>query len=95
MTQPDTAPDTPEMVHDAIGTVEDLCKRHQISALDDLLESCRVFAQEETLNVAVLGRFKAGKSSFLNHLLDRPLLPVGVIPVTSAHSLSQIEARFS
>jgi GTP-binding protein EngB required for normal cell division len=73
----------PETVQDALGTVEDLCRRHEISVLDDFLESCRGFAQEETLNVAVLGRFKAGKSSFLNHLLGRPLLPVGVIPVTS------------
>jgi GTP-binding protein EngB required for normal cell division len=30
-----------------------------------------------------VGQFKAGKSSFLNGYLDRPLLPVGNIPVTS------------
>ena len=70
-------------MQDALGAVEDLCKRHEISALEDFLESCRAFAQEKTLNIAVLGRFKAGKSSFLNHLLGRPLLPIGVIPVTS------------
>jgi GTP-binding protein EngB required for normal cell division len=29
------------------------------------------------------GRFKAGKSSFLNHVIGRDVLPVGVIPVTS------------
>jgi GTP-binding protein EngB required for normal cell division len=68
---------------DALAAVEDLCARHGISALDDFIESCRVFAREKTLNVAILGRFKAGKSSFLNCLLGRPLLPVGVIPVTS------------
>ena len=84
MTEPDTAPVAPEIVQDALGTVEALCKRHEISALEDFLESCRTFAQEKTLNIAVLGRFKAGKSSFLNHLLGRPLLPIGVIPVTSA-----------
>ena len=83
MTEPDTAPVAPEIVHDVLGAVEDLCKRHEISALEDFLESCRAFAQEKTLNIAVLGRFKAGKSSFLNHLLGRPLLPIGVIPVTS------------
>ena len=83
MTEPDTAPVAPEIVQEALGTVEDLCKRHEISALEDFLESCRTFAQEKTLNIAVLGRFKAGKSSFLNHLLGRPLLPIGVIPVTS------------
>ena len=53
----------------ALAAVEDLCRRHEISALDDFLESCRAFAQEKTLNIAVLGRFKAGKSSFLD-LLD-------------------------
>ena len=83
MTEPDTAPVAPEIVQGALSTVEELCKRHEISALEDFLESCRTFAQEKTLNIAVLGRFKAGKSSFLNHLLGRPLLPVGVIPVTS------------
>jgi GTP-binding protein EngB required for normal cell division len=62
----------------------DICRRYEISALEDFLESCRTFAQERLLNIAILGRFKAGKSSFLNHLLGRPLLPVGVIPVTSA-----------
>ena len=84
MTEPDTASVAPEIVQDALGTVEDLCKRHEITSLEDFLESCRQFAQEKTLNIAVLGRFKAGKSSFLNHLLGRPLLPIGVIPVTTA-----------
>jgi len=36
-----------------------------------------------TLNVAIVGRFKAGKSSFLNHFLEREILPVGVVPVTT------------
>jgi len=83
MNQADTTPMATEMVHDVLVTVSDLCKRHEISALEDFLESCRAFAEEKTLNIAVLGRFKAGKSSFLNHLLGRPLLPVGVIPITS------------
>jgi GTP-binding protein EngB required for normal cell division len=83
MTEPDPTPVSPEIVRDGLGAVEDLCRRHEISALEDFLESCRAFAQEKTLSIAVLGRFKAGKSSFLNHLLGRPLLPIGVIPVTS------------
>ena len=33
--------------------------------------------------MAVVGRFKAGKSSFINHFTNRSLLPVGVVPVTS------------
>jgi ribosome biogenesis GTPase A len=69
----------PEAVQDALDAVETLCNSNEIPAPEDFLESCRAFAQEKMLNVAVLGRFKAGKSSFLNHLLGRPLLPVGVI----------------
>src|ERR1017187_1369028 len=61
----------------------ELCDRYQIADLRYFLESCRAFARAETLNIAVFGRFKAGKSSFLNHLLGASLLPAGVIPVTS------------
>jgi GTP-binding protein EngB required for normal cell division len=65
-------------------TVEEICAAHHLTALHDFLESCRAFADDQVLNIAVFGRFKAGKSSFLNHLIGRPLLPVGVIPITSA-----------
>jgi predicted GTPase len=67
----------------------ELCDRYQIADLRYFLESCRAFARAGTLNIAVFGRFKAGKSSFLNHLLGAPLLPVGVIPVTSV--ITEIE----
>lgn len=83
MIRADAMPAGAEIIGEALGEVEELCRRHGISALDDFIGSCRKFAREKTLNVAVLGRFKAGKSSFLNHLLGRRLLPVGVIPVTS------------
>jgi GTP-binding protein EngB required for normal cell division len=66
--------------HDAAAGV---CGRYRLAALEGFLNSCRAFAREDRLSVAVFGRFKAGKSSFLNHLLGRALLPVGAIPVTS------------
>jgi GTP-binding protein EngB required for normal cell division len=83
ITEPNTTPVTAETVQEVIRAIGRLCDRYGISALGDFLESTRLFAEEKTLNIAILGRFKAGKSSFLNHLLGRPLLPVGVIPVTS------------
>jgi ribosome biogenesis GTPase A len=83
MTEPTAIPIAPDAVREALETVRALCGRYQISALEDFLESCQSFAQEKILNIAVLGRFKAGKSSFLNHLLGKALLPVGVIPVTT------------
>ena len=72
-----------QAIEETLNTVRALCGRHQIGALEDFLESCQSFAEEKILNIAVLGRFKAGKSSFLNHLLGKGLLPVGVIPVTT------------
>ncbi len=74
---------TQDCLHRALDTAEEMCGRYQITALEEFLGSCRTFAKEDTLNIAVFGRFKAGKSSFLNHLLGRRLLPVGVIPVTT------------
>jgi Dynamin family len=38
---------------------------------------------EERLQLAILGQFKRGKSTFLNALLGEPLLPTGVIPLTA------------
>lgn len=67
----------------AIGLVSNLATRYQISAIQPLLESCRQAASRSHLNVAVLGRFKAGKSSALNDVIGRAVLPVGVVPVTS------------
>ena len=72
-----------QAIEETLETVRALCGRYQIGALEEFLESCQFFAQEKILNIAVLGRFKAGKSSFLNHLLGKALLPVGVIPVTT------------
>ena len=49
----------------------------RIAALAEGLESGGV------VDIAVLGQFKAGKSSFLNSLLDREVVPVHVLPATS------------
>lgn len=72
-----------EFVRNVLDEIGDVCARYEIGALGDFLGSCRSFAEEKLLSVAILGRFKAGKSAFLNHLLGRPLLPVGVVPVTT------------
>jgi GTP-binding protein EngB required for normal cell division len=48
-----------------------------LEAVDHLL------SQNKVIDVAVLGQFKAGKSSFLNGFLGRNILPTGVIPLTS------------
>ncbi|MCG6963706.1 MAG: dynamin family protein [Acidobacteria bacterium] len=39
------------------------------------------------LNAVVVGRFKRGKSTLLNALVGRPILPMGVVPVTALVTL--------
>ncbi len=66
-----------------IALAEALAGRYKLTALEPLLGACKTASASEELNIAVLGRFKAGKSSFLNQLIGRDLLPVGVVPVTA------------
>jgi GTP-binding protein EngB required for normal cell division len=68
----------------ALNLAAEVAARYDISDLSGLLASAQALAGGDEVSVAVLGRFKAGKSSFLNHFLGRELLPVGVVPVTAA-----------
>ena len=56
-----------------LGTEAD---REQIGALRERLAAAR-------LRVLVVGEAKRGKSTLINALLDRPVLPAGVTPLTS------------
>jgi GTP-binding protein EngB required for normal cell division len=51
--------------------------------MPDIAALQRQLQSRDSLNVAVFGSFKTGKSSFLNHLAGRDVLPVGVVPVTT------------
>jgi GTP-binding protein EngB required for normal cell division len=55
-----------------------------VASLRPQLAACRrQVAGGGNVEVAVFGRFKAGKSSFLNHLAGRNVLPIGVVPLTA------------
>jgi len=43
--------------------------------------------QENRFNLVILGAFKRGKSSLINALLGTPLLPIGIVPLTSVVTL--------
>jgi GTP-binding protein EngB required for normal cell division len=47
------------------------------------LAGLRKRLQDDRLQLAVLGQFKRGKSTFINALLGAPLLPVAVVPLTA------------
>ncbi|OPY07968.1 MAG: Bacterial dynamin-like protein [Syntrophaceae bacterium PtaB.Bin038] len=64
--------------------VRSVCDRMKILSLNRQLEACEgLFVENPPIDVAILGQFKAGKSSFVNNLIGRDVLPVGVIPVTT------------
>jgi GTP-binding protein EngB required for normal cell division len=67
----------------ALDLASQVAERYGLSSANALLASCRSALTEEHITIAIVGRFKAGKSSFLNHFLGRSLLPVGVVPVTT------------
>ena len=63
--------------------IDHLAARYELTSIRPLLNTCRTLSTEQVLRIAVFGRFKAGKSTFLNNLVGRDLVPTGVVPVTS------------
>jgi len=60
-------------------------EKFKLCAMQQYIDACRHIAEQgEFLDVGILGRFKAGKSSFLNFLSGRAVLPVGLTPVTNS-----------
>jgi GTP-binding protein EngB required for normal cell division len=55
----------------------------QRKSLPDRIREFRARLQEGHFHLAIVGQFKRGKSSVLNALLGAPLLPTGVVPLTS------------
>lgn len=68
----------------SLTTIRSICDRMQILSIQRQIEASEgLIGDNPLLDVAVLGQFKAGKSSFINCLISRQILPVGVIPVTT------------
>ncbi|MGB7631679.1 MAG: dynamin family protein, partial [Candidatus Deferrimicrobium sp.] len=79
------------IVNDAKGSVTAgvdrvgaICRRFRIESLAPQLAACEeLLGGSGVVDVAVLGQFKAGKSSFLNALFGGAFLPVDVLPSTA------------
>ncbi len=74
-------PDSP--LRQALDLASEIAERYGLSSASGLLASCHAALAQDQITIAIVGRFKAGKSSFLNHFLGQSLLPVGVVPVTT------------
>ena len=77
-------PSTSALGSDALERVASLAKEWGLANLQPQIAACReLLHRRNGIDVVVFGRFKAGKSSFLNHLTDRAVLPIGVVPLTA------------
>src|SRR5574341_197740 len=64
--------------------IDTICRGFRIDSLLSQVNACaEVLKDGDIVDVAVVGRFKAGKSSFLNCILGRDLVPVAAVPLTA------------
>jgi GTP-binding protein EngB required for normal cell division len=71
-------------VNGLLDHVAELADGFHLANLQPRIAACRELLHRRSgIEVAVFGRFKAGKSSFLNHLTGRAVLPIGVVPLTA------------
>ncbi|MBE0497465.1 MAG: dynamin family protein, partial [Campylobacterales bacterium] len=70
--------------HPLLGAIEAFRQTlmHEETPLKEALDAL-VRRVEEPMKVAITGQFSSGKSTFLNALLSKNILPTGVTPVTS------------
>ncbi|NLD11831.1 MAG: hypothetical protein GX671_08800, partial [Clostridiales bacterium] len=59
---------------------DDDAVKGQAAQVETLLEKLK----SEDITVAVIGQFKRGKSALANRILGDDVLPVGIVPITSA-----------
>ena len=69
-----------DLVRESKQVLEGLKDERHTDQCRDLL----VKLAEDRFNLAVVGQFKRGKSSLMNAIIGRPLLPTGLLPLTSA-----------
>jgi len=76
---------TQESASDLIRHIRKICGRLQTLSLNRRIEACRaILPRTQVIDMAILGQFKAGESSFLNSLIGKPIFAVGLTPVTTA-----------
>ena len=75
---------TKDALRSVVDRVGAICGRFRIDSLAPQLAACEELLRGSgVVEVAVLGQFKAGKSSFLNGLIGGPVVPVDVLPSTA------------
>lgn len=68
---------------EALATIERIITRLGLVELRPMLDMVLSRLESTEFEIAFFGRVSSGKSSLLNYLLGRDVLPVGVLPVTA------------
>ncbi len=63
--------------------IKSIATQYQLHEILGQLESLDYFVQQKVINIAILGQFKSGKSSFINSFIQKNILPTNVLPATS------------
>lgn len=78
-----------------------ICEKFRLDALRPQIAAVEEIVRDDGhLSVALLGGFKAGKSSFINSIIGKNILPVAVLPLTSVityvkyGSIEKAEVKF-
>ena len=71
-----------------VKTLERAIDRHGLVEFRPALATILDRLENRSFEVAIFGRVSSGKSSLLNHIVERDLLPVGVNPITACRPAS-------
>ena len=66
-----------------VGVLDDLIVKYGLVEFRSVLDAIVDSLERRGLELGVFGRVSTGKSSLLNRLLDRDVLPIGVNPITA------------
>ncbi len=70
--------------NEMVRRLEAIHDRYAISSIRKHLDACApMLENRDFVDIGIFGRFKAGKSSLLNLLAGKKILPAGVLPVTA------------
>ncbi|MHB8595705.1 MAG: dynamin family protein [Ktedonobacteraceae bacterium] len=67
-----------------VRATKQLFQAHGMREANERCQALLVQLAEDRFNLAVVGQFKRGKSTLMNAVLGRDLLPTGLLPLTSA-----------
>ena len=68
---------------DVAGRLEEAATVLRANIARSRIKDVRTKLQDERFNIAVVGGYKRGKSTFVNALLGSEILPTGIVPLTS------------